>query len=232
MSGNRKITIITVAAGSGSRFGGPLPKQFCEIAGRPVVMRAIDNLRSALPEAEHILVLSGSEINRWNDLCHFYNFDSPTVVSGGSTRTESVRNALSIVDVANDHLVMVHDGARPFPSVAMVQALSAAFEDSSVDGALPVVPVTDSIRDISGSRSVAVDRSNYRAVQTPQAFRAALLLDAYSRCDGGVFTDDASVMEAAGFDKLVLVDGSPYNLKVTNPADIAIAEAVLAYGAL
>lgn len=232
MSQGRKITVIIVAAGSGSRFGGPLPKQFCQIEGRPAVMRAIDNLRRALPDADYVIVLSASQIEHWNYLCNLHDFDSPRVAVGGDSRSQSVRNAMPFVSAGESDLVLVHDGARPFPSVAMVDELVAAFDDDAVEGALPVVPVTDSIRDVSGPLSVAVDRSKFRAVQTPQAFRAALLVKAYARGVDGVFTDDASVMEAAGYSNLVLVNGSPTNLKVTNPADIAIAEAVLAFGAV
>lgn len=232
MSQGRKITVIIVAAGSGSRFGGPLPKQFCQIEGRPAVMRAIDNLRRALPDADYVIVLSASQIEHWNYLCNLHDFDSPRVAVGGDSRSQSVRNAMPFVSAGESDLVLVHDGARPFPSVAMVDELVAAFDDDAVEGALPVVPVTDSIRDVSGPLSVAVDRSKFRAVQTPQAFRAALLVEAYARGVDGVFTDDASVMEAAGYSNLVLVNGSPTNLKVTNPADIAIAEAVLAFGAV
>lgn len=232
MSKGRKITVIIVAAGSGSRFGGPLPKQFCQIEGRPAVMRAIDNLRRALPDADYVIVLSASQIEHWNYLCNLHDFDSPRVAVGGDSRSQSVRNAMPFVSAGESDLVLVHDGARPFPSVAMVDELVAAFNDDAVEGALPVVPVTDSIRDVSGPLSVAVDRSKFRAVQTPQAFRAALLVEAYARGVDGVFTDDASVMEAAGFRNLKLVNGSPTNLKVTNPADIAIAEAVLAFGAV
>lgn len=232
MSKGRKITVIIVAAGSGSRFGGPLPKQFCQIEGRPAVMRAIDNLRRALPDADYVIVLSASQIEHWNYLCNLHDFDSPRVAVGGDSRSQSVRNAMPFVSAGESDLVLVHDGARPFPSVAMVDELVAAFDDDAVEGALPVVPVTDSIRDVSGPLSVAVDRSKFRAVQTPQAFRAALLVEAYARGVDGVFTDDASVMEAAGYSNLVLVNGSPTNLKITNPADIAIAEAVLAFGAV
>lgn len=232
MTDGKRITFITVAAGSGSRFGGPLPKQFCQIEGRPVVMRAIDNLRNAIPEADHIIVVSADQTDRWNYLCNLHHFDSPKVVTGGDTRSQSVSNALATLTPGMADIVMVHDGARPFPSVAMVRSLAAVFDDSSIDGALPVVAVTDSIRDVSGLVSEAVDRSKLRAVQTPQAFRATLLAEAYSRAEGATFTDDASVMEAAGFRNLVLVDGSPVNFKVTNPADIAIAEAVLAFGAV
>lgn len=232
MTDKRKITFITVAAGSGSRFGGPLPKQFCQIEGRPVVMRAIDSLRAALPEADHIIVVSADQTERWNYLCNLHHFDSPRVVTGGATRTESVGNAVVTLSPGLDDIVMVHDGARPYPPLGMIRALAAAFDDNTIDGALPAVPVTDSIRDVSGLVSEAVDRSRLRAVQTPQAFRATLLAEAYARAGAGTFTDDASVMEAAGFRNFVLVDGSAVNMKITNPADIAIAEALLAFGSV
>lgn len=219
-----KIHIITVAAGSGSRFGGPLPKQFCDLAGRPVLMHTIAALRRALPCAAHTLVLSQHDHDLWKSLCATHGFMSPPVVYGGSTRFESVRNAL--VTVASDtDIVMVHDGARPMPSPSMLAALVAAFDDARCTGALPSLPLTDSVRHITPDGSVAVDRAAYCTVQTPQAFRFRALADAYAAAPAGVaFTDDASVIEYTGNCYLSLVPGDRHNIKITNPGDIDLAE--------
>lgn len=223
------IHVIIVAAGSGTRFGSPLPKQFCQLEGRPVVMRAIDSLRRALPGASMTLVLAEGDIDRFTYLCNLHQFDSPQVVTGGATRWESVKRGLATVP---DHVrvVMVHDGARPFPTVAMIESLVSTMADERVQGAVPVVQVTDSLRLLDDDRmgSVAFDRSRLRAVQTPQAFRADALRRAYTLPYSDTFTDDASVMQAAGMGEPVLTPGDPVNIKITNPLDITIAEAIMA----
>lgn len=223
-----KIHIIIVAAGSGLRFGAPLPKQFLPLRGLPVVMHTINAFRNSLADFSETLVISPGENDRWEALCKEYDFTSPQTVFGGSTRFESVRNALSHVPEEAE-IVMVHDGARPFPSPAMLQRIEREFGRPSVQGVIPAVPVTDSLRKLTvDGMSKAVDRSCYVAVQTPQAFRKSLLIDAYARAnsDRG-FTDDASVMEAAGYDSLIIVEGDSQNIKITNPGDIEIASAIL-----
>ncbi|MGM9859297.1 MAG: 2-C-methyl-D-erythritol 4-phosphate cytidylyltransferase [Muribaculaceae bacterium] len=222
------VTIIIVAAGSGSRFGSTVPKQFLPLAGRPVVMRTIESLRLALPAARLILVLSPSEEDRWHRLCDIYSFDSPQVCYGGETRWHSVKNAIdTIKNAAPDDVIMVHDGARPFVSMSLIQSIVGAMGQKNVDGAIPCVPVTDSLRHIEDKGTIAVDRSQYLAVQTPQAFCAMMLKKAYELPYQSSFTDDASVMEAAGFDNLAVCKGDVNNIKITNPRDLTIAGALL-----
>ncbi len=220
--------IIIVAGGSGARFGAPLPKQFCLLSGRPVVMHAIDALRNACPEAATTLALARSEFDRWDDLCKEYNFTSPTIAPGGTTRWESVKNSLATVG-SDCRLVLIHDGARPLPSKEMIDAIFNAMDNKQTQGAVPAVAVTDSLRLMAedGINSTPFDRSKLRAVQTPQAFRCDLLLKAYELPYQPEFTDDASVMEAAGYKNIVITPGEPTNLKITHPLDIAIAEAIL-----
>lgn len=225
-----KVHAIIVAAGTGSRFGGPMPKQFMDLCGMPVVMRAIISLREAVPSLTDTIVLSSNEIERWEKLCVRYGFESPEIVAGGDSRYESVGNAVRLLSEDIDY-VMIHDGARPFPDPLMIKRLIDAF-DEEICGALPATALTESIREIGGDgRSFAVNRSKYKAVQTPQVFRAPILKEAYRKSRAlpkDLFTDDASVMEAAGYDTLRLVDGDPYNIKITNPADLVIASALLA----
>lgn len=215
--------IIIVAAGSGSRYGADRPKQFCELLGRPVLMHTIEAMHRALPSAQITLVLALAMFDYWHELCHRHGFDSPDIIAGGATRWHSVRNALSALP--DDAIVMVHDGARPVVDAAMVARLSEA---ARIHGAaIPAVKVTDSLRVVDKQgNSHAVDRSAYRAVQTPQAFSAKLLKEAYQQPYSDRFTDDASVVEALGFIP-ALVDGDPHNIKITNPGDIALATVML-----
>ncbi len=224
-----KIYAIIVAAGSGSRFGAQLPKQFCRMKGRPVVMTSIERVREAVPGVELRLVLSEAFIDQWAEWCREYGFASPVVVGGGSTRWESVRNAIESIPVDADRraIVMVHDAARPLLTPEVATGLIAALEQG-YDGAVPCVPVVDSIRRVfPDGRSEAVDRSEYRAVQTPQAFRLEDLREAYLRPFEPAMTDDASVMEAAGRSDIALVDGADCLMKITRPGDLDIVERML-----
>lgn len=220
--------IIIVAAGSGLRYGSSLPKQFCQLAGRPVVMRTVDALRALIPDAEFILVISESMDSLWNELCRIHSFDSPKVVHGGATRWESVKNALCAGNAGAD-IVMIHDGVRPLVDKATVDGvLAGLLADYDIDGAIPAVNVTDSLRIVDADgHSRNVDRSSMRAVQTPQAFIGERLRKAYSEPYLEWFTDDASVMEAAGFDNIILTQGSAGNIKITNPGDIDHAELLM-----
>lgn len=220
---------IIVAAGSGSRFGAAMPKQFCNLGSRPLLMTTIERISAADPAAEIILVLSQDMIGPWRRMCAEAGFslDGIMIAPGGATRHESVRNALSLVPADTDRWISVHDGARPVVTTALIDRIKAA-RKQGVDGIIPAVAVTDSLRIMNpDGSSRAVDRSLFRAVQTPQSFPARLLLDAYSRAQGEGFTDDASVMEAAGYRHLTLVDGDTANIKVTNPGDMETAASAL-----
>ena len=214
---------IIVAAGSGSRFGAALPKQYCLMNGRPVLMHTIENMRRALPQSQIVLVLNRDFVDYWTELCVKYSFISPKVVEGGDTRWQSVKNAIDEIPT-DAQVITVHDGARPIVDSMMVERLISALDDAV--GAIPVVSVTDSLRQIAESGSTPVDRSLYKAVQTPQAFHADKLIEAYSLPFDATFTDDASVLAALGYD-VALVEGDTYNIKITNPLDIEIAQLYL-----
>lgn len=223
MMNAQHIYNIIVAAGSGSRFGANLPKQYCLLNARPVLMHTIDNMREAMPHSHIILVLNKDFVEYWNELCGEYSFESPMVVTGGDTRWQSVKNAIDEIP-ADAQVITVHDGARPIVDSMMVERLISALDDAV--GAIPVVSVTDSLRQIVESGSTPVDRSLYKAVQTPQAFHADKLIEAYSLPFDATFTDDASVLAALGYD-VALVEGDTYNIKITNPLDIEIAQLYL-----
>lgn len=214
---------IIVAAGSGSRFGASLPKQYCLLNDRPVLMHTIDNMRDALPESHIILVLNVDFVDYWAELCEKYSFTSPAVVVGGDSRWQSVKNAIDTIP-ADAEVITVHDGARPIVDKMMVHRLIKALGESV--GVIPVVSITDSLRQINENGSIPVDRAKYCAVQTPQVFRADKLVEAYSLPFDATFTDDASVMAAKGY-AVSLVEGDTYNIKITHPLDIEIAQLYL-----
>ena len=227
---HRNIHNIIVAAGSGTRFGSGCPKQFQPLAGRPVLMHTIDRMRQALPGSSILLVLGEPHLKLWHMLCDKFGFCSPTIIAGGSTRWQSVKNAIDTIKLPPEEegIITVHDGARPLIDSALVARIIDGLQLAS--GSIPATPVTDSLRILENDGSShPIDRSIIRAVQTPQAFDARKLIKAYSLPYKDSFTDDASVMAAAGYTDIALVDGSLSNIKITMPADIDIAAIYMAH---
>lgn len=222
----RRYAII-VAGGSGTRFGSKVPKQFLPLAGVPVLMRTIGKFHAASGGVQVVLVLPAAQQQYWRQLCEQYGFATPhTVVTGGDSRFQSVKNAIcALPPLEAGDLVAVHDGVRPLASVALIDAIYDAAARSGA--AIPVVPVTDSVRQLDGQgRSVALVRTCLRAVQTPQAFDGVRLKQAYAVPYDPAFTDDASVWERAG-GQVTLVEGETTNIKITHPIDIIIAQKLL-----
>ncbi|MCM1028288.1 MAG: 2-C-methyl-D-erythritol 4-phosphate cytidylyltransferase [Pseudoflavonifractor sp.] len=227
---------IIVAAGKGSRFGADLPKQFCRLGGRPVVAHAIAAIKAAAYPADLVAVVISPEMEPlWRELVAPLPEAEGVMLLpvGGATRVASVANALAATAEVEASVISIHDGARPLVDVATVRRVIDAVVATG-RGALPAIALTDSIRRLlpgDGSQSCAVDRASYRAVQTPQAFPASYLRTAYEAADptDASLTDDASVYERfVRRPSLVLVEGSPYNIKVTNSRDLIIAEALMA----
>ena len=222
-----KTVAIIVAGGSGTRFGAELPKQFLELGGKPILMRSIEAFaNSGNCPVDVIVTLPSDQMDLWQRLCDRYGFDVPhRVVPGGETRWHSVKHALdSMGDVNEVDIIAVHDGVRPMVTADVIcRTIEAVRRDGA---AIPVVALNDSVRQVVGEASHALDRSTLRAVQTPQAFDARLLLDAYSLPYQPTFTDDASVVEQLGH-PITLVEGDPHNLKITRPMDLALAEYLL-----
>jgi 2-C-methyl-D-erythritol 4-phosphate cytidylyltransferase len=222
-----KTVAIIVAGGSGTRFGAELPKQFLELGGKPILMRSIEAFaNSGNCPVDVIVTLPRDQMDLWQRLCDRYGFGVPhRVVPGGETRWHSVKHALdSMGDVNEVDIIAVHDGVRPMVTADVIcRTIAAARRDGA---AIPVVALNDSVRQVVGEASHALDRSTLRAVQTPQAFDARLLLDAYSLPYQTTFTDDASVVEQLGH-PITLVEGDPHNLKITRPMDLALAEYLL-----
>lgn len=222
-----KTVAIIVAGGSGTRFGAELPKQFLELGGKPILMRSIEAFaNSGNCPVDVIVTLPSDQMDLWQRLCDRYGFDVPhRVMPGGETRWHSVKHALdSMGDVNEVDIIAVHDGVRPMVTADVIcRTIEAARRDGA---AVPVVALNDSVRQVVGEASHALDRSALRAVQTPQAFDARLLLDAYSLPYQPTFTDDASVVEQLGH-PITLVEGDPHNLKITRPMDLALSEYLL-----
>jgi 2-C-methyl-D-erythritol 4-phosphate cytidylyltransferase len=211
----RSVWVIVVAAGSGSRFGRP--KQYEELAGRPVLDWSVATARAAAagPGDGVVVVVPPDRAGGPAP-------GADTVVAGGPTRSSSVRAGLAAVPGDAD-VIVVHDGARPLAGAELFARVVEAVR-AGADAAVPAVEVTDTLRHRSGG---PVNRNGLVAVQTPQAFRAAALRRAH--LGEAEATDDASLVEAAG-GKVVVVEGSPANLKITRPIDLAIAEALLRFG--
>lgn len=221
---------IIVAGGSGSRYGGSLPKQYLPMGrdGRPVLMHSIDAMLAVcLPENLRI-VIAGDCLELWQKLSEASPlYASLRTVCGGTSRWQSVHNGLaSLPPTAPGDIVLIHDGARPVVPPEVVRAVAEAA--ATRYAAVPAVAVTDSLRclDDDGT-SHAVDRSRYYAVQTPQGFDLEMLRLAYAAPYSPTYTDDASVFEAAFDTPVALVPGSPENIKITYSGDIERATEIL-----
>jgi 2-C-methyl-D-erythritol 4-phosphate cytidylyltransferase len=208
-----QVWSIVVAGGSGQRFGQL--KQFALLADRPVVAWAVAACRPC--SAGVVLVVPpGSPAD---------THGADMVVEGGATRAESVRHGLAAVP-ADAEVIIVHDAARPLASDALFRAVVAVVATGEADGAIPAVPVSDTIKVVDAAKTVTatLDRSTLVAVQTPQAFAAGVLRRAHA--GGTEATDDAALVEALGA-TVRTVPGEPQNLKITTPADLGTAERFL-----
>jgi len=207
---------IVVAGGSGRRFGKL--KQFALLGGRPVLQWAVAACRTC--SAGVVLVVPDGEGDR-------DRHGADAVVTGGPTRAESVRRGLAAVP-ADASVIVVHDAARPLASPDLFAAVVAVVSAGQADGAVPGVPPRDTIKVVDESGHVAdtLDRATLVAVQTPQAFGAALLRQAHDGASSGA-TDDAMLIEALG-GTVRVVPGEPGNLKITEPGDLGTAERLLA----
>ncbi len=216
---------IVLAAGSGERLGTSVPKAFVELAGRPILVRsAAAALASPGIGWVVVAVPAGHE-----DLAHamLEHTGAHGVVTGGDTRQASVRAAMAVVP-DDAPLVVCHDAARPFASTQLFSAVLGALEVSpEADGAVPVVPVPDTVQRVRDGFVVGCeDRQGLVLAQAPQAFRTPALRDAHARASeaGLEFTDDAGVLEWAGY-RVKTVGGDPDNFKITTAEDLARAEA-------
>jgi len=216
-------SVIIVAGGSGSRMTTETPKQFLLLTGRPVLMHTIQKFYNCFPDIRIVLVLPFGHIELWNRLISEHRFLIPhQIIAGGKERFFSVKNGLKMIN--DEGLVAIHDGVRPLVSDEVIKK---SFQMAQAyGGAIPVIPPAESLRKVENDNTYPANREHFRLVQTPQTFNTALLKKAYEQAWEAKFTDDATVFEADN-NKVHLFDGNRENIKITWPADIHFAEAMM-----
>lgn len=208
MTSNKKIAALIVAAGSGERFGGNVPKQYLPLLGKTILQRSVEAFRGI---ATDIVIVVNPD--------HTGTVDFKTV-AGGSTRQQSVQNGLVALRAAQPDIVLIHDAARPLVSQRLITQLIEAAEKSGA--AIPALPVTDTIKRNGKTES----REGLYTVQTPQTFRFDLIDSLHQKYSDKSLTDDAALCEADGH-PVIFVNGQPDNIKITHPADLIRAEQYL-----
>lgn len=217
--------VIIVAGGKGLRMGGEIPKQFLPIGGKPVLMRTMERFHEYDPALKIILVLPKDQQEFWQELCRKHDFKiMHQIANGGETRFQSSKNGLALIPDEDEGMVAIHDGVRPFVSTDVIERCFDAARDDFA--AIPVVPVTDTLRYIDRGHGHNVLRDHFRSVQTPQCFDISLAKQAFDQPYRETFTDDASVIESLGC-QVTMVEGNRQNLKLTTPFDMMIAELLI-----
>jgi 2-C-methyl-D-erythritol 4-phosphate cytidylyltransferase len=218
-----KKTAIIVAGGTGQRMGATVPKQFLAIEGKSILLHTVSQFVAAFWDINFVIVLPTEFIQEGQNLIATSEFTQQVqFAAGGDTRFQSVKNGLAHVDA--DAIVFVHDAVRCLLTPALIQnCYQQAVEKGS---AIPAVRSTDTIRIVEGAKHQLVDRENVMMVQTPQTFKAALLIKAFEQAYQPAFTDEANVLEASGTE-VFLVEGEYENIKITRPLDLAIAAYIL-----
>jgi 2-C-methyl-D-erythritol 4-phosphate cytidylyltransferase len=217
---------IVVAAGSGTRFGGERPKQFLEIAGKPLLIHTLEKFEHCAGVDRIILVLSPNEIENFQTVVEKFHLTKlKNIVAGGKTRAESVYKGLGAIEGA-PVTVAVHDGARPFVSCAEITAtIEKALETGA---ACLTAAVTDTIKEVAdGVITGTIDRTKLRRALTPQVFRFEILQKAFEGADlTESATDECYLVEKLG-QKISIVEGSARNIKITTREDWELAELLI-----
>lgn len=227
------VTAIVVAAGAGRRIGGEIPKTYLPIAGRSLVLRTLDRLFSAKTVENVVLVVAANDFERCNAML---SADAALrhrpfrLQTGGATRQQSAKRGLEIVGPETD-IVVIHDGARPFVSAALIdRCVAAATEKGAVVTGLPA---RDTIKVVGDDRLIQAtpERKNLWEIQTPQVFLKELIVAAHERAekDGVEITDDAMAVERLGR-PVYVVEGERTNFKITVPEDVWLAEMMIREG--
>ena len=244
MIDGKRCTAVVLSAGTGSRMGGPVAKQYMELAGKPVLWYSLNAVeQSAVIEDCVLVVGAGDEAYVDKDIVQKYGFTKvAAVISGGAERYLSVGNALQAIAEGRlkqpnlDGYVFIHDGARPFLTEEMLKRLADGVAE--YHACVAAVPSKDTVKIIDKDRFAiqTPDRRTVWNVQTPQVFEMRIILEAYERLNMGIgrmreqgiaVTDDAGVVELFTNYKVRLVEGAYTNLKITTPEDMIVAEALL-----
>ncbi len=218
-----KYYAIIVGGGSGTRMQHNVPKQFLLLNKKPLLMHTISAFYHAKEKPHIIVVLNKTQHACWSALCAEYRFSIPhQVTAGGKQRFYSVKSGLMAVE--EEGLVAVHDAVRPLVSPKLI---SLCFEKALINGnAIAGIKASDSVRLQKENRSTVLNRDEIFLIQTPQTFKCVQLRKAYQQHYQTSFTDDATVVQAAGFD-IHLVDGERSNFKITFPEDLELAQFIL-----
>lgn len=224
-----QTTVIIPAAGSGTRFGAERPKQFIPLLGIPILVRTLQAFE-ATDAVQNIVIAASPRFHASiAELAHKYRLTKIAgIVEGGKERQDSIFNALQTSISAASDVILVHDAVRPFVTPGFIQTIiNSAWEHGA---AIPGLTPKETIKECTEAGLVAIthERSRLRAIQTPQGFRREVLVSAYhkARQHGFLGTDDASVVECAGFPVQVIA-GEEKNIKITTPLDFAWAEFLL-----
>jgi 2-C-methyl-D-erythritol 4-phosphate cytidylyltransferase len=228
----RSVFLVVPAGGRGLRMGSETPKQFLELRGKAILQRTIENFASAVPGIKVVTVLPQDYLQPWKEYCLKRNFTLPQkLVAGGLTRFHSVRNALA--GIPDGATVMIHDGVRPLVSAGLIRRMLSRFEEGDLHALIPVMPETDTLKSLEekdgkiiGTGAPDPDRSKVWRAQTPQIFRSEDIKAAYSQAYNPAFTDDASVADAKKI-PLAWIEGERFNIKITTPDDLPLAEFIL-----
>jgi 2-C-methyl-D-erythritol 4-phosphate cytidylyltransferase len=219
-----KFYAIIVAGGSGKRMNSSVPKQFLEILGKPVLMHTIEKFFKSDYSPEIILVLPENQLTTWNNLKEKHQFKIPHIIAlGGEERFHSVKNGLVNIKEENS-IIAIHDAVRPLVSLATI---NNCFKSATQNGnAIAAITSKDSVRIVNGNKNEAVSRDKIYLIQTPQVFNFHQINLAYQQQFNKDFTDDASVVESAGYE-IHLSEGDSFNFKITYLEDILSAEVIL-----
>ncbi|NVO08534.1 MAG: 2-C-methyl-D-erythritol 4-phosphate cytidylyltransferase [Bacteroidales bacterium] len=219
-----KRIVIIVAGGSGTRMGAGIPKQFLPLLSKPILFHTIQAFLDLPLISEIILVLPASQISVWLELCEKNQFTAKhTIVIGGDTRFQSVSNGLAKV-IDSTTLVAIHDGVRPLVSKEVIEK---CFQEAEKYGnAIPAVKPLETVRFCEKTGTIPIDREKVLLIQTPQVFKSSIIKQSYQTPWLSSFTDDASVVEHAGY-QIHIVEGNRENIKITTPQDLLFAEVLL-----
>jgi len=218
----RTHSVIITAGGIGKRMGSAIPKQFIEVCGKPILLHTLEAFYKFDSEIEFVLTLPDDWKVYWKEIIEKYACKIPhQLISGGVERFHSIQNAL---EFCTGKYISVHDGVRPLVSAQTLSNCFNALENHPA--VVPVLSLKESMRVVENGVSKAVNRSNFRNVQTPQCFYASVLKSAYKQAFHNGITDDASLVEELGT-RIHLVEGNEENCKITTSYDLKITELFL-----
>ncbi len=222
-----KADVVIVAAGRGRRMGGGLPKQFLYLGGKPVLLWSLEVFQNH-PSVEHIIVVGQDDWLSYiaNEIIDTFGVTKvKKIVSGGERRQDSVLAGIRALEA--NRPVLVHDAARPFITLALIDRVLAGL--AGADACVPGIPVADTVKRIDADWVVETpNRDTLRLIQTPQAFQRQALLTYFEQTENAnrTFTDEAAMVEFFG-GKVRVVEGEPFNIKITRQIDLKILEKVL-----